>query len=184
MRMIRAFPRQLALAGIAAGVLAVPLPLSAGDSLTHLEQHNKLSEVSDTLNTLRLMVEQRTWRKELLCMKAFGHATFCNCVAHESPVGVNFEQYVTAVTMTKEELKYSMLKKDDQELVDLSRRTRDRCVETSFIEQSESALAARFRAFQQEQAQGGSIRQDVQKNDQTGSLPERGRSGTGAAKRR
>ena len=179
--MIRAFLSRLALAGIAVGVLAVPLPLSAGDRLTQLEQYDDLV---DTLDTLSLMVTQRTKRKKLLCMKAFGHATFCNCVAHESPVGVNFEQYVTAVTMTKEELKYSMLKKDDQELVDLSRRTRDRCIETSFIEQSESDLAARFRAFQQEQAQGGSIRQDVQKNDQTGSLPERGRSGTGAEKRR
>ena len=129
MRIIRAFLSRLALAGIAVGVLAVPLPLSAGDSLTILEQ---LNDFVDTLDTLRLMVEQNTKRKKLLCMKAFGHATFCNCVAHESPVGVDFEQYVTAVTSTKEELKYSMMKKEEQDLVDFSRRARNRCVEKAF----------------------------------------------------
>ena len=116
------------------GLLTTQLSFSAteSESLMEVEQEKHLSETLDILDQLRLMTQQRTKRKELLCMKAFGHKVFCACLAHESPVGVTFEQYLTIVITARDEMNYSGLKDEDKTLVDNSRRARDVCAEQAF----------------------------------------------------
>ena len=53
---------RLPLAGLLLWGWAAPSPLSAGESLTQIEQQRELTEVFDALDTLSLMVEQRTKR--------------------------------------------------------------------------------------------------------------------------
>ena len=61
-------------------------------------------------------------------MKAIGNPEFCNCIAQKSPVAVDFVQYVEILSRTKEELNYDRLSREDKEIVETTRKSRDLCV--------------------------------------------------------
>ena len=80
------------------------------------------------LHNLEVVTDQATTLKKDQCMKAIGDMAFCNCIAENSPVAVDFIQYVAVVTRTKEDVKYEQLSADDKKIFDSSRAARDECV--------------------------------------------------------
>jgi hypothetical protein len=62
------------------------------------------------------------------CLTVVADEALCSCLAEKLPLKVNFIQYVSIITLTKEELQYEKLSPDDKKIVDLTRGTRDRCV--------------------------------------------------------
>jgi hypothetical protein len=62
------------------------------------------------------------------CVTAVANEAFCSCLAEKLPMKINFIQYVSIITLTKEELGYDKLSPEDKKIVDLTRGTRDQCV--------------------------------------------------------
>lgn len=62
------------------------------------------------------------------CLTAIANEALCSCLAEKLPIKINFVQYVSIITLTKEELGYDMLSPDDKKIVDLTRGTRDQCI--------------------------------------------------------
>lgn len=62
------------------------------------------------------------------CLTAVNNEALCSCLSSKLPMTVNFVQYVSIITMTKEELQYDKLSPDDKKIVDLTRGTRDQCI--------------------------------------------------------
>ncbi len=66
--------------------------------------------------------------KKRQCLAAVANEAFCECLAQNLPVTVNFVNYVAIVTQTKEHLEYDKLSAEDKRAVDTTRSARDRCV--------------------------------------------------------
>ena len=62
------------------------------------------------------------------CITAVANETLCTCLTEKLPIKINFVQYVSIVTLTKEELGYGKLSPDDKKVVDLTRGARDQCI--------------------------------------------------------
>ena len=62
------------------------------------------------------------------CLTAVANEALCTCLAEKLPMKINFVQYVSIITLTKEELGYDKLSPDDKKIVDLTRGTRDQCI--------------------------------------------------------
>ena len=62
------------------------------------------------------------------CLIAVSNEPLCSCLSEKLPMMVNFVQYVSLVTMTKEELDYAKLSLADKKVVDLVRAARDQCI--------------------------------------------------------
>jgi len=82
------------------------------------------------MDDLSAQVEKMGRAFEQKCRSAFGHPEFCRCTRDHRPVAAPFEQYILATTLTKEELGFNKLKKEDQQLVMRLRQTRDQCVKS------------------------------------------------------
>jgi hypothetical protein len=65
------------------------------------------------------------------CLTAVGNEALCTCLTEKLPMRINFVQYVSIITLTKEELGYDKLSPDDKKMVDLTRSTRDQCIAKS-----------------------------------------------------
>jgi hypothetical protein len=62
------------------------------------------------------------------CMKAVGNASFCKCIARETPVSVNFQSYVAMVVGTRADARYESLSIAERQVFDATRKARDACV--------------------------------------------------------
>jgi hypothetical protein len=62
------------------------------------------------------------------CLIAVANEALCSCLAEKLPMKINFVQYVSIITLTKEDLGYDRLSLDDKKVVDLTRATRDQCI--------------------------------------------------------
>ena len=98
------------------------LPIEAVD------QFQKLEHISNSLDQLQKMAESIVREKYYKCMKSFGDDGFCQCLSEKLPIITTFENYISIVTSDKEELGYMNLKDDDKEIVDLTYKTRETCV--------------------------------------------------------
>ncbi len=77
---------------------------------------------------MQVMAQQKALEMRLQCLKAVGNSQFCECIANESPMSVNFVGYVAATSLTNEELHYSALKPDDRKAIDNSSAARVKCL--------------------------------------------------------
>lgn len=118
----------LFIAAIAAPSSAWPSDNSAPLPIDKQEQLDNISNATRSLNSLQLMIDQMSEKKRDQCMRAFGSAVFCGCLAKNSPVGVTFVEYVAIITSSKESLNYSKLPAEKKKLVDATRSSRDQCV--------------------------------------------------------
>jgi len=93
-----------------------------------LEQLQQDDDFLKLMDKMKVVEERMSQNKRYNCIKAFGHAGFCNCLIDELPVGLSFKDYIIIVTSTKEELGYDKLSKDDKKMVDKVITARDLCV--------------------------------------------------------
>jgi hypothetical protein len=66
--------------------------------------------------------------KKRACLTAVANEALCSCLSDKLPLKISFSDYVSIVTVTKEELGYDKLSPDDKKIVDLTRGTRDQCI--------------------------------------------------------
>ncbi len=70
----------------------------------------------------------QVWHTKVACIKAVGHEKFCDCISENMPADQEFSNYVVAVSKTKNELNFDQLSEYYQQVVDLARASRDKCV--------------------------------------------------------
>src|SRR5688572_23455318 len=87
-------------------------------SLKALEANSDFEQFRGEMEKLNVMADQMVRQKKLACLRAFGMATFCECLGAEMPVGASFGMYVGVVTRTKEELGYGRLSSEDRAMAD------------------------------------------------------------------
>lgn len=98
-------------------------------SLEHQEAMENVDDFTGALEDLaNLVTTKSAAAKKTHCMKAIGNPVFCECIAKESPVGVDFIGYVTITAGTKKLFKYDQLSDEDKKLFDATRAARDKCV--------------------------------------------------------
>ncbi len=112
--------------------LVLALMLLASPALAQtLEQQERQKAFDDFDNAAKTALQaaddlvKATKRQ---CLIAVANEPLCTCLSTNLPMKVNFVQYVSIVTLTKEELNYDRLSPDDKKIVDLTRGTRDKCI--------------------------------------------------------
>jgi len=103
-----------------------PTPQLTPQQLEERDQHAR--NAIGFLEQMEVMVEQIVAEEKMQCVKSVGNLKFCACIASESPPAVSFVGYVSATSLTNEELHYSALKPDDQKAIDNSRAARVKCL--------------------------------------------------------
>jgi hypothetical protein len=96
-----------------------------------LEQRQKLADIEKALasmDKLKAIVEEMSQARKQECLKAFGHLKFCGCIAQSVPVALTFQQYISIVTHSRDENKYSALSNENKKIYDLAGSARDQCV--------------------------------------------------------
>lgn len=74
-------------------------------------------------------VEREVKRKYIQCMRAFPHKIFCSCLSGKIPLVFNMTQYTLAVTISKEDMGYDKLSKDEKKAVDVTIQARESCAD-------------------------------------------------------
>lgn len=97
-------------------------------SRAELERQQAIDQAVSKIDEMIGLIEQSTREAKVGCMKAFGHAKFCQCVADNMQIVSTFEQYVIANTKTDQELNYSKLSTEQRVVIDMARTARDKCV--------------------------------------------------------
>ncbi|MEW5980564.1 MAG: hypothetical protein AB1898_32675 [Acidobacteriota bacterium] len=101
------------------------------DNPQRIETINKqqsIEDVEESLKSLELAAKRVSRTKRANCLKAFGHAKFCDCLCSDLPMIVTFNDYIRIVTSSKEELGYDRLKADDKKVIDMVYSAREKCV--------------------------------------------------------
>lgn len=92
------------------------------------QQIGQVDKAQRALDNLDAMVKGIEREREGACIRAVGNQKVCGCLANNLPVKLTFQQYVLAVTLTKDELGYAQMSPDEKRLVDSIPPIRDRCV--------------------------------------------------------
>jgi hypothetical protein len=70
--------------------------------------------------------------RQTACGQAVGNTPFCNCLGEKLPWVLSFQEYVSAVTSTKEGLAAADLSNEQRGVVDKAVKARDECVASTF----------------------------------------------------
>ncbi len=111
--------------------LADDLPTTLGALEQYAVEHLADGNTADDQIPLNFALEQldlQVWHTRLACIKAIGHVKFCHCISENIPIDQEFANYVMAVSKTKSELNYDQLDRYYQQIIDLARSSRDKCV--------------------------------------------------------
>jgi hypothetical protein len=101
-------------------------PQLTPQQLEERDQH--LRNAIGLLEQVEVMADQIVAEKKVHCMKSVGNLQFCTCIANESPPAVSFVGYISATSLTNEELHYSSQSPDDRKAIDHSRAARVKCL--------------------------------------------------------
>ena len=94
---------------------------------THIVDEGAASGQVDSDSVLK-QFNLQVWHTKVACIKAVGHEKFCDCISENMPADQEFSNYVVAVSKTKSELNFDQLSEYYQQVVDLARASRDKCV--------------------------------------------------------
>jgi hypothetical protein len=100
---------------------------SFAQTLEDQEKLNQYDKAISALDNLRALTEKMTKDKKAQCITAIASEPLCECISANLPVVVNFVQYVSIITHTKEDLEYDKQTKEDKQIIDNVRMTRDKC---------------------------------------------------------
>lgn len=93
-----------------------------------VDQLQKLDDAKNKLDQLKNLIDSSAREKYYKCVKAFGDNKFCKCLSDNLPVVDTFEDYIVIVTSSKDELNYNNRTKEDKEIIDLTYKAREMCV--------------------------------------------------------
>ena len=108
------------------GILLSAEPAVA-QTLEEQERLNQYDKAISALDNLKALTEKMTKDKKAQCMTAIASEPLCECLSSNLPVVVNFVQYVSIIAHTKEDLEYDKQSKEDKQIIDNTRATRDKC---------------------------------------------------------
>jgi hypothetical protein len=101
---------------------------AVAQTLEEQEQLNQYDKAISALDNLKALTEKMTKDKKAQCMIAIANEPLCECISSNLPVVVNFVQYVSIITQTKDDLEYNKQSKEDKKIIDNTRATRDKCM--------------------------------------------------------
>jgi hypothetical protein len=110
--------------------LLVVLFFAAPSFAQTLEQQEKLNQYDkaiSALDNLKALTDKMAKDKKAQCITAIASETLCECLSSNLPVVINFVQYVAIITQTKEDLQYDKQSKQDKDIIDNVRMSRDKC---------------------------------------------------------
>jgi hypothetical protein len=116
--------------GLCLALWATPAFAQQGPALP-LDQQEQVDQGNDLimkLDQLMTQVDQMAALKAAQCVRATGNRKFCDCIANQTPVAIDFVQYVMITSRTREELNYDKMTADDKKTVDGARAGREKCV--------------------------------------------------------
>lgn len=93
-----------------------------------VDEIQKLDSIKNKAEQLKSLVDSIAQDKYYKCVKAFGDNKFCKCLSENLPIVDTFEDYITIVTSTRDELNYNNRNDDDKKTIDLTYKTREMCV--------------------------------------------------------
>jgi hypothetical protein len=96
-------------------------------TLEQQERLNQYDKAMSALDNLKGLTDKMTKDKKAQCITAIASETLCECLASNLPVVINFVQYVAIITQTKEDLQYDKQSKQDKDIIDNVRMSRDKC---------------------------------------------------------
>jgi hypothetical protein len=100
--------------------------------LEKLEKKETFDKAISALDEIAVYLKNTNKENKTLCFKAFGHETFCTCLAENMPgpgmIVLSFYEYIAATTKSKKDLKYNQLPDDQKEAIDRLRKLREKCV--------------------------------------------------------
>ncbi len=112
-------------------MLLFPLMSFAQEKQMPIDKVDQIQNMDDLINkldNLKNMTESIAKEKYYKCVKAFGNNKFCKCLSDNLPVITTFEDYIVIVTSRKDELNYSNRNKEEKEIIDLTYKAREKCV--------------------------------------------------------
>ncbi|MDA9506296.1 hypothetical protein XI09_16985 [Bradyrhizobium sp. CCBAU 11386] len=113
--------------GITALLVLLASPVCA-QTLEQQERLNQFDKALSALEDLKSLSTKMTNTKKTQCLTAVANQRFCECLATNLPVVVDFVQYVALVNQTKEDLEYDKQSKEDKAIIDNTRKARDMCM--------------------------------------------------------
>ena len=104
--------------------------IQAEDSMSveELEYQQQLNESMKIIDQIQMELEAKIDKRDLDCLKAFGHKKFCECIFDDMPVAWDFKQYIAITITPKEKLNYDKLDSEWKAAFDKVRPIRDKCV--------------------------------------------------------
>lgn len=123
-------------------VLCFVLIMLLLSSITKQSRAASQDDVMERIRLLEIQIQQLkelreqqklSLNKEQQCLKSFGNAKFCKCIAEALPREVSLEQYVHFLVTTKEGLKYDAMQPESRQAVDASQAAREKCVDKGWF---------------------------------------------------
>jgi hypothetical protein len=93
-----------------------------------IQEIDDLNNLRDKIDELKNLSKSITRQKYSDCLMAFGDNQFCNCLAENLPVTVDFKLYIYLLTTPKHEIDYDNLDQKDKDVVDTTLSVREKCV--------------------------------------------------------
>jgi hypothetical protein len=111
-----------------AAILLLAAPSAFAQKLDKQERLNQFDKAISAIDDLKALTNKMANTKKTQCLTAVAHQKFCDCLATNLPVVVDFVQYVALVNQTKEDLEYDKQSKEDKAIIDNTRKARDMCM--------------------------------------------------------
>lgn len=102
--------------------VAMSVPLT--ENLSTMEE----AESQEYLIEEKIIQDSNTLESRRMCLKAFGHTRFCECLFDEQSVNWNFPSYVQIVTHSKDENDYDGLTKEHRLIYEQVKEIRNKCI--------------------------------------------------------
>jgi len=100
---------------------------ASAQTLDEQLRKNRAEQFMKSVDDLMGPTDKAANKKKTQCLTAISNQKFCDCLAKNLPVEIDFVQYVSLVTATREELEYEKQSESNKALIDNTRKARDTC---------------------------------------------------------
>ena len=97
-----------------------------------IDQLDSLEKSVEKIKQLRQNVDTLSRALKSDCLRTVGNDQFCNCLGEKLPWILSFQEYVSVVTSSKDQLAAANLSREQHEVVDKAAQARDECVASAF----------------------------------------------------
>ena len=118
-------------ATIAAAIsLAATAVVHAQSNFEAEQQLAQGRRILDQINQLDIALTSQMNAYNDQCVMSIGNKTLCRCLAHTTPMSIDFRGYIAITSQTRAELGYDRLSDDDKKTYQAVVSARDQCVTT------------------------------------------------------